>query len=225
RKAWYGCACCPSQISRFLPSIGNYIYGVSKDALWVNLYIGNKTDIPVGKNKIEITQKTDYPWNGDIRLVVNPDKNIKKQIRLRIPEWSETYTIRVNGKEVKAPVEKGYAVIDNQWKKGDEILLSLDMKTRVVAADERVKANVGKRAIQRGPLVYCMEETDNKEAYAKAMLTDDVALNGHFDPSLLNGVYVIDATDGNSSFRLIPYYAWDNREAGKMKVWIDYQPK
>ncbi len=99
------------------------------------------------------------------------------------------------------------------------------MKTRVVAADQRVKANTGKRAIQRGPLVYCMEETDNKASYSYAAITDKTAMKGHFDPSLLNGVYVIDATEGNTSFRMIPYYAWDNREAGKMKVWIDYQPK
>ncbi len=222
RQAWYGCACCPSQISRFLPSIGNYIYGTSKEAIWVNLYIGNSTEIQAGKNHITLKQETDYPWNGKVKLTVSSTTPLNKEIRLRIPGWCKQYTLAVNGQQQTAPVEKGYAVVQKEWKDGDEISLHLEMPVEIVEADSRVKQNAGKRAIQRGPLVYCMEETDNTKDFDKSVITPQTAFNCNFETSLLNGVEIIQATNGDKTISLIPYYAWDNREAGKMKVWIDY---
>lgn len=222
RQAWYGCACCPSQISRFLPSIGNYIYGTSKEAIWVNLYIGNSTEIPAGKNHITLKQETDYPWNGKVKLTVSSTTPLNKEIRLRIPGWCKQYTLAVNGQQQTAPVEKGYAVVRKEWKDGDEISLHMEMPVEVVEADSRVKQNIGKRAIQRGPLVYCMEETDNTKDFDKLAITPQTVFNCNFETSLLNGVEIIKATNGDKTVSLIPYYAWDNREAGKMKVWIDY---
>lgn len=222
RQAWYGCACCPSQISRFLPSIGNYIYGTSKEAIWVNLYIGNSTEIQAGKNHMTLKQETDYPWNGEVKLTVSSTTPLNKEIRLRIPGWCKQYTLAVNGQQQTAPVEKGYAVVQKEWKDGDEISLHLEMPVEIVEADSRVKQNAGKRAIQRGPLVYCMEETDNTKDFDKSVITPQTAFNCNFETSLLNGVEIIQATNGDKTISLIPYYAWDNREAGKMKVWIDY---
>lgn len=222
RQAWYGCACCPSQISRFLPSIGNYIYGTSKEAIWVNLYIGNSTEIQASKNHITLKQETDYPWNGEVKLTVSSTTPLNKEIRLRIPGWCKQYTLAVNGQQQMAPVEKGYAVVQKEWKDGDEISLHLEMPVEIVEADSRVKQNTGKRAIQRGPLVYCMEETDNTKNFDKLAITPQTAFNCNFETSLLNGVEIIQATNGDKTISLIPYYAWDNREAGKMKVWIDY---
>lgn len=222
RQAWYGCACCPSQISRFLPSIGNYIYGTSKEAIWVNLYIGNSTEIQAGKNHITLKQETDYPWNGKVKLTVSSTTPLNKEIRLRIPGWCKQYTLAVNGQQQMAPVEKGYAVVQKEWKDGDEISLHLEMPVEIVEADSRVKQNAGKRAIQRGPLVYCMEETDNTKEFDKSVITPQTTFNCNFETSLLNGVEIIQATNGDKTISLIPYYAWDNREAGKMKVWIDY---
>lgn len=222
RQAWYGCACCPSQISRFLPSIGNYIYGTSKEAIWVNLYIGNSTEIQAGKNHMTLKQETDYPWNGKVKLTVSSTTPLNKEIRLRIPGWCKQYTLAVNGQQQTAPVEKGYAVVQKEWKDGDEISLHLEMPVEIVEADSRVKQNTGKRAIQRGPLVYCMEETDNTKDFDKLAITPQTAFNCNFETSLLNGVEIIQATNGDKTISLIPYYAWDNQEAGKMKVWIDY---
>lgn len=222
RQAWYGCACCPSQISRFLPSIGNYIYGTSKEAIWVNLYIGNSTEIQAGKNHMTLKQETDYPWNGKVKLTVSSTTPLNKEIRLRIPGWCKQYTLAVNGQQQTAPIEKGYAVVQKEWKDGDEISLHLEMPVEIVEADSRVKQNTGKRAIQRGPLVYCMEETDNTKDFDKLAITPQTAFNCNFETSLLNGVEIIQATNGDKTISLIPYYAWDNREAGKMKVWIDY---
>jgi DUF1680 family protein len=225
RQAWYGCACCPSQISRFLPSIGNYIYGISPDAIWVHLYMGNTAEVKASEDHtVVLQQETDYPWSGDVRMRIKAlNAPLKKEIRLRIPGWCESYTVAVNGKTVPSPVtEKGYAVLDRKWKAGDEITLSFDMPVEVIAAHPRVRENTGKRAVQRGPLVYCIEEADHKEDFEKITLSPHTAYSFEYVPDLLNGVIRITANPGDKAIQLIPYYAWDNREAGAMKVWIDY---
>jgi DUF1680 family protein len=220
RQAWYGCACCPSQISRFLPSIGNYIYGTSADAVWVNLYIGNTSDFNIGKTKVKLQQETDYPWNGAVKLTVQSP--LKKDIRLRIPGWCKSYTIAVNGKKQESlPLEKGYLVLHRKWKTGDRIELNLEMPVEVVAADPHVKEDIGKRAIQRGPLVYCIEQADNANDFDKLALSAATRFTTTFEPSLLNGVMTI-KTISNKEITFIPYYSWDNRDAGEMKVWLDY---
>ena len=220
RLEWYGTACCPSQASRFLPSIGNYIYGVSDKAIYVNLYIGNSAAIPAKGGEVLITQQTGLPWNGDVVVAINSDT--KKELRLRIPEWSRGNTISLNGKEIAPAVEDGYAVLKNNWKAGDKVTLNFVMEVEAVAADPRVKANTGKRAIRRGPLVYCLEEVDNKGSYCSSVLTPSTAYTTVFNPNLLGGIATIAASSGNEELTFIPYYSWDNREAGKMKVWVDY---
>lgn len=225
RQEWYGCACCPSQISRFLPSIGNYLYGLSNEAIWVNLYIGGETVLYIDKNKLTIVQETNYPWEGDISLTIKSVSSpIEKEVRLRIPDWCKSYSLAINGQTQISPViEKGYAVIKNKWNTGDKISLSFEMPVEIVSADPQVKENVGKRAVQRGPLVYCMEEIDNINSFEKAFLTPNTAFSTVYNPSLLHGVVSITASTPGENITLIPYYAWDNREAGEMKVWIDYK--
>lgn len=220
RKPWYGCACCPSQICRFLPSIGNYIYGVSDNAVWVNLYMGNTAEVKVAGKDVTLTQKTDYPWDGAIALTVGTKSPVKTQIRLRIPDWCSSYTLAVNGQSVEAPVEKGYAVIERKWKNDDTVELNLDMPVEVVAADPRVKENEGKRAVQRGPLVYCIEEADNKVDFDSLRISEDAQFTTEFRPDFLRGVVTITARTADNTLNYIPYYTWDNREAGGMKVWV-----
>lgn len=220
RKPWYGCACCPSQICRFLPSIGNYIYGVSDNAVWVNLYMGNTAEVKVAGKDVTLTQKTDYPWDGAIALTVGTKSPVKTHIRLRIPDWCSSYTLAVNGQPVEAPVEKGYAVIERKWKNDDTVELNLDMPVEVVAADPRVKENEGKRAVQRGPLVYCIEEADNKVDFDSLRISEDAQFTTEFRPDFLRGVVTITARTADNTLNYIPYYTWDNREAGGMKVWV-----
>ncbi|MDR1561666.1 MAG: glycoside hydrolase family 127 protein [Dysgonamonadaceae bacterium] len=224
RKEWYGCACCPSQISRFLPSIGNYIYGISADAIWVNLYTGNTAEIDVNGKTVTLRQETNYPWDGKVTLtVVAASSPLKKSIRLRLPDWCKSYVITVNGKAVTSPtIEKGYAVLDRKWNSGDSIILSLDMPVKVVAADPNVKENIGKRAVRRGPLVYCIEEADNLNDFDRIALSPETVFDTATHPSLPGGITAITATTGSTVFTMIPYYAWDNREPGEMKAWIDY---
>ena len=221
RQEWYGCACCPSQLSRFLPSIGNYIYASSDDALWVNLYIGNAGQIRIGETDILLTQETDYPWDGSVKLTISTSQPLEKEIRLRIPNWCKTYDLSINGKRINVSEEKGYAVIKD-WKSQDVIALDMDMPVEIVAADPHVKENFGKRVIQRGPLVYCMEEIDNPEYFDQIQLSPSTTFQTAFVSDILNGIKTIKTNGRAQSATFIPYYAWDNRKAGKMRVWIPY---
>lgn len=223
RQAWYGCACCPSQICRFLPSVGNYVYGTSEGSLWVNLYMGSETTVKLQGKDIRVKQETTYPWEGGTKLTLGMDKPVKTEIRLRIPAWCKDYTLSVNGKAVTAPVEKGYAVLAGKWADGDVVELILAMPVEEVAADPRVKEDAGKRAIQCGPIVYCLEEADNPEGFDSLLLTEDA----QFDLVPLDkhqwwghALTEITAHAGAQTLTFIPYFAWDNRAAGKMKVWI-----
>ena len=220
RQAWYGCACCPSQICRFLPSIGNYIYGVAKDGIYVNLYIGNSASVKVGRRDITLTQETNYPWEGAVAVTVGCKRPFKSALRLRVPGWCKSYTLQVNGKAVEAPVENGYAVLSRKWRSGDKVVLNMDMPATLVAADPRVKEDEGCRALQRGPLVYCLEEVDNPDDFSNVTIAEEATFQPKFNPDLLGGVVTIAANSGDKTLNFIPYYAWDNREAGKMKVWI-----
>ena len=221
RQEWYGCACCPSQLSCFLPSIGNYIYASSDDALWVNLYIGNTGQIRIGETDILLTQETDYPWDGSVKLTISTSQPLEKEIRLRIPNWCKTYDLSINGKRINVSEKKGYAVIKD-WKSQDVIALDMDMPVEIVAADPHVKENFGKRAIQRGPLVYCMEEIDNPEYFDQIQLSPSTTFQTAFVSDILNGIKTIKTNGRAQSATFIPYYAWDNRKAGKMRVWIPY---
>lgn len=221
RKPWYGTACCPSQISRFLPSVGNYVYATSSDALWVNLYIASETNVNIDGMPVAIKQATNYPWEGKVQFTLNPDQKKAFTLKLHLPDWCKNYTLTVNGKECKHIEEMGYLLVDRIWQQGDEVSFDMAMPVEVVAADLRVKANTGKRCLQRGPLVYCMEEIDNPQ-YEKAVLLPSMNYMTAFEQDLLNGVVTITAVNGDDTYKFIPYYAWDNREPGKMKVWVDY---
>lgn len=221
RKPWYGTACCPSQISRFLPSVGNYIYATSADALWVNLYISSETSVSVQDVPVSIRQETNYPWEGKVQLSVSPQQEETFAVKLHLPDWCKNYTLKVNDREVKPVVNAGYVVIDRIWAPGDRVAFDMAMPVEVIAADPRVKANTGKRALQRGPLVYCMEEVDNPQ-YDAVTLLPSMNYTTAFESGLLGGVTTITAIHADETYQFIPYYAWDNRAPGKMKVWVDY---
>jgi DUF1680 family protein len=182
--------------------------------------MGNTAEVKVAGKDVTLTQETNYPWDGAIALTVGTKSAVKTQMRMRIPDWCKNYTLAVNGTAVDAPVEKGYAVIDRKWKNGDKIELVLDMPVEVVAADPRVKENEGRRAIQRGPLVYCLEEVDNKDGYEDLRIAEDASFTTEFKPDFLRGVVTITAKTDDQTLNYIPYYSWDNREAGRMQVWV-----
>ena len=192
---------------------------MAKDGIYVNLYIGNTASLKVGRRDVTLTQKTNYPWEGAVALTVGCKRPFKSALRLRVPGWCKSYTLAVNGKAVEASVEKGYAVMHRKWRDGDKIVLNMDMPAEVVAADPRVKEDEGYRAVQRGPLVYCIEEVDNPD-FAELHIEEDAGFDALWDADLLRGVTTLTTKCGDRAMKLIPYYAWDNREAGRMRVWI-----
>ena len=218
RRPWFGCACCPSNMCRFLPSVGGYIYAVKDRNVYTNLYIGGTASFEVDGKTLTLSQETGYPWEGTVKLTLG--SKARARLLLRIPAWCTSWTLEVNGKSVSPELERGYACAGESWKAGDQIVLRMDMPVRLEAADSRVKADVGKRAVCRGPLVYCMEETDNPDVFDAAVLQDETHFSVTWQADLLGGVTTLSNFDGAV---LVPYYAWDNREAGRMKVWIDYK--
>ena len=256
RSPWFGCACCPGNITRFLPSVPGYFYAQQGDTIYVNLYASGTADITLdNKLKVSLKQETRYPWDGNIKLSVvpqtaSPSQSSRFALKLRIPGWArnqpvpgdlyhfadtntDPVSLKVNGQEIPLQLEKGYAIIGRQWKQGDTVELELPMPVRRVVANEHVEADRGRVALQRGPIVYCLEWPDNHGHVRNLMLPDTEKLRSSFEPNLLNGVQVIqgranlvsagkgDATLGQSeTFTAIPYFAWANRGRGEMTVWI-----
>jgi len=225
RQRWYGTACCPSNISRFLPSVGNYVYMVGKNDLFINLYAASEATVHLKGIKMAVSQKTSYPWDGDITIKIDPQSDVYANIKLRIPDWCKTYTVKLNGvKLAQKKIDAGYLVLSKKWAKGDVISLMLNMPVEVVAADSRVKANVGKRAIQRGPIVYSLEKADNKNVDLYALrLTSKNNFTVVEGKGILDGIKLLQTNTGADKITFIPYYAWDNREPGKMLVWVNYK--
>lgn len=217
RQEWYGTACCPSNISRFLPSMGNYIYGIDKDNIYVNLFIGNKTEIDVDSVPVHMSISGGYPFAGDVKITVKPEGSLPRNIKLRIPGWCDEYALKINGENRKFTKQNGYVTIPVD-KMGADIEISMAMPVNIMAADPKVKENLCKRAVMRGPLVYCMEECDNP-CYDAATINHDSEFCVEDGEGLLRNFKILKTNEGNITF--IPYFAWDNRKPGKMKVWVD----
>lgn len=255
RSPWFGCACCPSNICRFMPSIPGYVYAVKDNELFANLYVKNHSEMTVSGKMIRLQMETAYPWSGHIGLTVNPEEMTGFILKLRIPSWasgtpvpSDLYSfaghpdtrisISVNGKPAGYTLQNGYACLDRKWEKGDKVVLELPMEVLEVQANPAVAADRDRIALQRGPLMYCLEWPDQPgEKVLNRYLTAG-PVNTAFEPSLLNGVEVLKGTacttkrtnsgiekDNEVPFMAIPYYAWANRGAGEMSVWIATRPE
>ena len=250
RKPWFGCACCPSNICRFIPSVPGYVYAVNGNDLYVNLYMPNTLTQKVNGKDVVLRQETGYPWNGDVQITI--DKNSAKtfSLKLRIPGWvrgevapgelykyadgkSLGYKVLVNGEEVTSDLEKGYFTVTRNWKKGDKVSLHLDMEPRVVTAREEVEADRGRIAIERGPIVYCAEAADNSFPVRSVLLTPEPVMavsHGDVLGYPVEKISTIAQTlhyDQMGRLRvddvkltMIPYYAWCHRGAGEMTVWL-----
>ncbi|MCK4291694.1 MAG: glycoside hydrolase family 127 protein [Planctomycetes bacterium] len=256
RSPWFGCACCPSNIARFIPSVPGYTYAHKDNNVYVNLFISGDATIETADNKVKLTQQTRYPWKGTVKIGVEPEKSSKFAIFVRIPGWArnqavpsnlykfnkasdEQAALKVNGKLIKPNLQRGFARIERKWKKGDTIELNLPMPIRRIIANENIKTNRGKVALQRGPLVFCLEGPDNDGKVLNLMIPDDAVLKTQFRPDLLNGVVVITGKAaltkrtadgdivpaGEKPFTAIPYYAWAHRGRGRMTVWPARKPE
>jgi DUF1680 family protein len=234
---------------RFLPEIGSVIYGKSADAIYVNQFIGSKANIQLANTAVVLVQKTDYPWSGKITLTVHPEQAGEFALHVRIPGWAQgdllpgnlyTYpedkasvqdevVLKINGERIQQPPSaRGYSVIERRWRKGDMVELELPMRVQVVTGNPRIEDTRGKGALMRGPIVYCIEEADNVPYFEKDATAELIpeSLTPQERADLLDGVVVISgkaAFPDNSdqiAITAIPYYAWNNRGAGKMRVWL-----
>ena len=249
RKPWFGCACCPSNVSRFIPSLPGYVYAVKDDQVYVNLFLSNKAELKVDKKKIILEQETDYPWKGDIRLKI-AQGNQNFTMKLRIPGWvrgnvlpgdlyayadnqKPVYRVSVNGQTVESDVNNGYLSIARKWKKGDVVEVHFDMLPRIVKANPKVEADRGRVAVERGPIVYCAEWPDNRFNIHSVLLNQHPQFKVTEKPELLYGINQL-TTDAQAlsydmagklvakdvELTLIPYYAWAHRGEGDMEVWL-----
>jgi uncharacterized protein len=236
RQSWFDCSCCPTNLIRFIPSIPGLIYSSSKEVLYVNLYASNNAKITLDKTELEIAQQTNYPWDGKVAVTVSPKKESEFTIKLRIPGWatnqvlpgdlysyknvsSAKTTVSINGKPINYQVDKGYITITRKWKKGEKITLNFPMEVKEVVTNSKVESNIGKVALEYGPIVYAIEEIDNATAFDKITVDANDSFKVQKENNLLDGVNTIQ----NKKLKAIPYYSWSNRGVGKMKVWIDYK--
>ncbi|SMF87843.1 hypothetical protein SAMN05661091_3964 [Paenibacillus uliginis N3/975] len=227
RTAWYDTSCCPTNLARFLPSIGQYVYALTDDGIAVNQYIDGESEMQLSGDgpSVRIIQRTNYPWNGRIELEVQLETTATFTLKLRIPGWCKSYQISAGDtvpKDIETLTNDGYLVLQREWVPGQTIVLELDMPVEAVRARSEVVANRERVAIQRGPVVYCLEAVDNPEVEY-----DSLAISAHQPmaindrPELLGGVVTLSGRDEEGRpITLIPYYAWDNREPGFMQVWI-----
>ncbi|MBN1900437.1 glycoside hydrolase family 127 protein [Candidatus Sumerlaeota bacterium] len=241
RLEWYGCACCPTNILRFIPQIGEYVYARNEKEIFVNLYVAGRAKIRLNDQEIFLLQETDYPWNGNIRIAIDAKNPADFSLLLRIPSWCENWNAKLNGVKIENPkIEKGYLIITRKWEKDDYINLYVDMPVQRIQSHPNVKSNQGRIALQRGPIIYCVESCDHSENVYSLSLPRHAELKTEFRPDISCGVVVIKAkaqmlenesvSDGlyfpvkskikEIEMTAIPYFAWDNREPGEMLVWI-----
>jgi DUF1680 family protein len=228
RQAWFDCSCCPTNLIRFIPSIPNLIYAVQSDTVYVNLFMSNRARIPVGNETVEIEQQTEYPWDGKVVLRVKTEKPLTVTLKIRIPSWTQsapvpgglyTYSDSRHMQPSQMPnTADGYYTLTRNWTPaGDSLILDFPMQARTVVANANIKDNEGKYAVEYGTLVYCMEETDNPETFDKQTILQSFSVE--YKPDMLGGISLIREHTAEGDRVLIPYYAWSNRSAGKMKVW------
>jgi uncharacterized protein len=256
RSGWFPCSCCPTNLVRLLPSVPGYMYAQKNHNIYANLFISSNATLNVNGKPVQIIQQNNYPWSGDLKFTINPKSSFDFSMLIRIPGWarneampSDLYsfntqsgkktTITINGKDVDYEIKNGYAVINRNWKKNDQIEVKLPMEIRKVVANEKVKSDIGKVALQRGPIMYCAEWVDNNGKAANIVMPFDTELQASFNPDLLNGIEVLKSKvpavvigdNGETiqtktqNFMAIPYYAWANRGKGEMMMWFPEKVK
>ena len=251
RAPWFGCACCPPNVLRTLASLSGYTYAVQGDWIYANLYAQSTAKVTVSGNAIELAQETNYPWDGRVNFTVKPAKPADFTLALRLPGWVQgkplpsdlysyedptpaAWSVSVNGQKISATPEKGYLLVKRTWATGDKVTLDLPMPVRRVVGNEKIAATRNLSAIERGPVVYCLEGVDNEQAVFDAFLPASAKFTPISRPDLMGGVTVIDISDAGRAERdaqgnpqgkpahlaAIPYAFWNNRGNSPMTVWM-----
>lgn len=251
RAGWFECSCCPTNLTRLIPSIPGYMYATNSHGIYINLFAASTAKITLNKKQVTIVQENNYPWDGQLTFKVDPQGKQDFSVFMRIPGWaqnqivpSDLYSIKnpghqnvsisVNGKPFQYQIKQGYATLARTWKKGDVITMSLPMEVQKVTARKNLTDDIGKIALERGPLVYCAEWKDNGGLASNLILAPDASFTSEFKSDLLNGVVLL-KSEANAitvdsemqtvqtrrqPFVAIPYYAWANRGKGEMVIWL-----
>ena len=257
RQSWFGCACCPSNICRFIPSLPGYVYSLTpspspkgEGSIYVNLFLSSTATLDLNGKKVVLSQKTNYPWDGDITLTVDKNTAGNFALKIRIPGWVRGqvvpsdlytysdnkrlgYTVMVNGSVVGGSAADGYYTITRKWKRGDKVTVHFEMQPRIVRANHNVEADRGMVAVERGPLVYCAEHPDNQFDIFSALMNQtpqfrlgNAEVAGTPVTTILTDAQTLDfnkqgkLVTTDRTLTLIPYYAWCHRGSGKMRVWL-----
>ena len=255
RSGWFPCSCCPTNVVRLMPSIPGYVYAQKDNNIFVNLFISSHTSLSVDNKKVEVIQQNNYPWDGSLVFRINPTSPVAFNLLVRIPGWaqndaipSDLYSfakssnspvvIKINHRVIQYNLQNGYAVLARKWNKGDLVEVNLPMDVREVVANKNIKDDIGKTALQRGPLIYCAEWPDNFGKTSNIILPRETVFRSVYEPGLLNGVMTIKTevpavkiiqensiTTASQQFTAIPYYSWAHRGKGEMMIWFPSKVK
>jgi DUF1680 family protein len=243
RQKWFGCACCPPNLARIIASLGSYVHSANSNTIYTHLFLGNEAHITVAGKEVALKMETLYPWDGKVGVSFGLTGVAQFTYGFRIPGWCKSFAVTLNGSKVICQSIDGFALIDQEWKDGDKLEIVFEMPVTFVETNPHVRENIGKVAVTRGPMVYCLEEADNgKElfrSHAGCPKPEDIKVQ--YEKDFLEGVVTISFKgnrekdwDGDTLYRStadtvyeekelrwIPYYAWANRDAGEMTVWIN----
>lgn len=242
RQKWFGCACCPPNLARLLTSIGSYAYTLRDNTIFMHLYMGGKISANFSGKSVAFDIKTNYPWDESIDINLNMKEEADFEFALRIPEWCRNYEIKVNEEKINFSIIDGYAYINRKWKDADKINILFKMPVEIVRANINVREDMGKVAVMRGPVVYCLEEEDNGPDLHRVYLNSNPKFTYEYDKDFLGGAIVLESYglvvkeqdcdkdklylyDSKIEFsekklKWIPYYLWANRTPGEMIVWV-----
>ncbi|MDR1443681.1 MAG: glycoside hydrolase family 127 protein [Treponema sp.] len=241
RQKWFGCACCPPNIARIIAFLGSYVHSANADTVYTHLYLGSEAAFHLAGGDLNIKMETRYPWDGEVDISFTAEGNAPFTYGLRIPSWCKSFSLKLNGAAAPYALRDGYALLNQEWRNGDRLSLSLDMPVNLVETNPCVRDNQGKLALIRGPLVYCLEEKDNGKELFKLHAGTPANFTVNYEQDLLEGLCTVsfsgkrekDWEDGalyrnraegryeDQELIFIPYYAWANRGAGEMTVWIN----
>jgi DUF1680 family protein len=237
RAPWFGCACCPPNVVRTLAALGGYFYAVRDDTVFVNLYGESRASVRVGGRQIGLGQETGYPWQGKIRLTVTPETPGTFALALRIPGWARNlpvpsdlyryadgrlsgWSVRVGGQPVRGVRENDHVVLRREWRPGDTVDLEFILPVRRVRGHPAIATVAGRVALERGPVVYCVEEPERRFVPDELALPEAVRPEPRWRPDLLGGVVALEWQDAGRDIVAIPYHAWNNRGLAPMAVWL-----
>jgi hypothetical protein len=242
RQEWFKCACCPTNLARFLPSMPNYLYTVSDKSLWFHLYENSHCETILNGEKISVWQNTDYPFSNEVEILVKTENPVRFELFLRIPSWAEDFKISLNDEEADFNLENGYAKLSREWKGLNRIVLTFKMNLKLIQSHPYVRENIDKIAVFKGPILFCAEQIDNPDVDVWTFTLDPskpLEENVGYDSTLGRTTFLtgrgFEIEKGTQLYRpyskrtvkiernitLVPYHLWCNRQAGKMAVWLN----